>query len=131
MEQILKQLIELRVTEPQEQVFIEAAQLMRDANDIALDHGLHIEPVGLYITPARAIAAINRFLAAMEPERYLLVKDAAKILSVSQEKVSEWINAKRLEAVNVANPGTRPQYRIPKDALRNLAPERKYKPKYL
>ncbi len=104
---------------------------MQEANDIALYHGLDIEPVGQYITPAKAIAAVNRFLAAMEPERYLLVKDAAKILSVSQEKVSEWINAKRLEAVNVANPGTRPQYRIPKDALRNLAPERKYKPKYL
>ncbi len=131
MKQILKQLIELRSEEPQEQVFIEAAYLMRDANDIALENGLDIEPVGTYITPAKAIAAVNRFLAAMEPERYLLVKDAAKILSVSQDKVSEWINANRLEAVNVANPGKRPQYRIPMDALRNLKPERKYKPRYL
>ena len=131
MKQILKQLEELRVTEPQEQVFIEAAHLMQDANDIALDHGLDIEPVGLYITPAKAIAAVNRFLIAMEPERFLLIKDAAKILSVSQDKVSEWITANRLEAVNVANPGKRPQYRIAKAALRNLKPERKYKPKYL
>jgi len=48
MKRILKQLIELRSFEQEELVFIEAAALMRAANDIALEHGLDIKPVSTY-----------------------------------------------------------------------------------
>jgi excisionase family DNA binding protein len=61
----------------------------------------------------------------------LTVPEAAKVLSVAQAKVSEWIKAGRLQAVNVANQGKRPQYRIPREALANLQEPIKYKPKHL
>lgn len=135
MKQILKQLVELRAMEQEEQVFIEAAYLMREANEIALDNGLDIEPVGRYITPAKAIAAVNRFLIAMEPEGYLLVKDAAKVLKVSPNTVLQWISIGRLRAINVGQPAKRPQYRIAREALQSLGepiaepqPRKKIKP---
>ncbi len=132
MKKILTNLVELKEhPDKDDSIFEAASAYLRDANELAVSHG--IKPVCVFpmTNPIEAIAIVNRFIIEMEPERFLLVKDAAKILSVSQDKVSEWIAANRLEAVNVANPGKRPQYRIPMDALRNLKPERAYKPKHL
>ncbi len=110
---------------------MEAATYLRDANEIALENGLDITPVPYAITPAKAIAAVNRFIAQMTPEKFLTVPEAAEKLRVSQAKVSEWIKANRLKAVNVANSGKRPQYRISRIALENIAPEKQLKFKHL
>lgn len=132
MKTILVKLKELRDhPEPDEQTMIDAASYLRDASEIALGCGIDIEPVGDAITPAKAIAAVNRFIALMTPEKFLTVPEAAEILRVSQAKVSEWIKANRLKAVNVANPGKRPQYRISRLALENIAPEKAFKFKHL
>lgn len=132
LQRIKRELEELRANdEPDEGVFEQAALLLDKANEIAIAAGLDFRPAPKMTTPAKALVVVNRLLIESEPERYLLVGEAAKILSVSQDKISEWIKASRLEAVNVANPGKRPQYRIPRDALNRLLPERKYKPKFL
>jgi len=132
MKAILKQLQELRNhPEPDELTFIEAAALLRDANDIALEHGIEVKPVGAMVTPAKAIATVNRYIAQMSPERFLTIPEAAEILRVSQAKVAEWIKANRLKAVNVANSGKRPQYRISRLALENITAEKPFKFKHL
>ncbi len=132
MKTILRQLEELcQHPEPNEQVFADASSYLHDANEIAAQCGVDPETVYEFTNPIRALAAVRRLIAQTDPERFLLIRDAAKILSVSQDKVAEWIKANRLEAVNVANTGKRPQYRIPRDALRNLQPETKYKPRFL
>ena len=129
---ILAKIQELREhAEPDESIFIAASAYLRDAMNIAISHGIKPVQVASMTNPIQAIAIVNRFIIEMEPERFLTVPEAAKVLSVSQAKVSEWIKAGRLQAVNVANQGKRPQYRIPREALANLQEPIKYKPKHL
>ncbi len=134
MRHILRQLEALREhPEPDEQVFADAASYVREANDIAVQHGLDPVRVGTYLTPLRAIAIVNRLMQQVEPERFLSVPEAAKVLSVSPAKVADLIKNGRLEAVDVANRGKRPQYRIARESLLNVKPEshspvRRYKP---
>ncbi len=93
------------------------------------EHG--VEPVVVFraCSPLKAIALVRQLQSKMEPERWLLPQEAAKVLAVSQDKIYAWIREGRLSALNVANPGKRPQYRIPKEALLNI--KEPYKPKIL
>lgn len=133
MKTILKKLEALREhPEPDQQTFADAASYVREANEIAIQHGIEPLRVAEFINPIKAIAMVNRLMLLAEPERFLNVPEAAKVLSVSQAKIAEWIKANRLRAVNVANRGKRPQYRIAREDLLNLKPEQAaYKPKFL
>lgn len=134
MRHIIKQLEALREhPEPDEQVLADAASYVREANDIAIQQGVDPVRVGKYLRPIEAIAMVNRLMQVVEPERFLGVPEAAKVLSVSPTKVTELIKSGRLEAVDVANRGKRPQYRIARESLSNVkpveyTPVRRYKP---
>lgn len=132
MKQILKQLEELRQhPEPDEQTFVDASCYLQDANEIAAQCGVDPETVYRVTNPIRAIAAVRRLVSQAEPERFLTIPEAARVLCVSQGKISAWIKANRLRAVNVANSGKRPQYRISRLALESIAPEKPFKFKHL
>lgn len=53
---------------------------------------------------------------------FLTIKQTAKLMQVSPDKVRSWVRSNRLEAINVGLPGKRPQWRIPQDALRQIKP---------
>ncbi len=53
---------------------------------------------------------------------YLKIGQAAKLWQVSPTKVKRWIISGRLDAVNVGEPGKRPQYRLSPDSLKSLRP---------
>jgi len=50
-------------------------------------------------------------------EQFLKVNEAARILRVSPSKIRQWIASSRMEAVNVADYGKRPQWRINPECL--------------
>ena len=130
--EIRDKLIKMRADPvPDGSEFYDAAWYLRDANEIAAQYGIDPEPVGEVIWPMHALAAVNRFILKIEPEKFLTIPEAAGILRVSHAKVSEWIKTNRLKAVNVANPGKRPQYRISRSALENIQPEKPFKFKHL
>lgn len=58
---------------------------------------------------------------------FLLVSEVAEVMKVSPSKVRQWIEDGRLEAINVASSGSRHQWRIHEDALKNIGPPRKRK----
>jgi excisionase family DNA binding protein len=132
LESIKKALMQLRShPEPDEATFNEAASMLRAANDIAVQQGIQIEPVGSLCTPATALTIVSGYIKAIQPE-WLSAAEAATLLGVSQSKVADWIQADRLDAVNVAGKGKRASYRIHRLALSKLKPEskpvRRYKP---
>jgi len=130
---ILKSLIELR-NHPfvDEQTYADAASYAKEAGELAMLSGIQPERVSEMITPIAAIALVTRYIAALPPQEWLSVPDAATLLGVSQSKIAEWVKGDRLEAVNVAGKGKRACYRIHRLALSKLKPEnkpvRRYKP---
>lgn len=56
-------------------------------------------------------------------DTYLNVGEAAKAWKVSPSKVTAWIRAGRIKAVNVGQIGKRPQYRLHVDAIQALLPD--------
>lgn len=134
LNQIKRELESLRQDpEPDLATYEDAAGLLRQAYDIALAQGAGFRPVGSVCTPAQALLEVNRLIAAMPVGDFLNVPQAAKLLGVSQSKISEFIRAGRLEATNVGKQGKRPQWRIHREALRSIKPEtvvtsRRFKP---
>lgn len=126
LESIRRQLIILRgQPEYDEITFENAASLLRDANTLAAMQGTPTKPVGLVCSPIEAITLVSSYI---QPSEWLTVPDVATLIGVSQAKVAEWIKEKRLEAINVANKGKRPTYRINRNALNHIKPEQPKRP---
>ena len=122
--QIKKQLESIKETDdfPADQAMEYAASLLRSAYEIA-PQGIDWRHVKQFCSPSQAICEVNRIIAAtqpIEPQEFLNVAQAAKLLGVNASKVLSWIRSGKLPAIDSAT-GTRSAYRIRKCDLDALA----------
>ena len=104
LEKIRSQLIELREhPEPDETTFEDAASLLKQANELAILHGVDIESIGQMTTPAHAISVVSRYMLAIERSRSTIelatTKETAKLLNISERTL--WSYAESCELPRV------------------------------
>jgi len=111
--------------DPDELTFEYVSDLVRMANRIAAKKGIDIQTAGEMMRACDGLIIVSGYIAAIPPQEWITVPEAAALLSVHQSKITTWIREGRLTATDVASNGKRPTYRINRAALSNIRPPAK------
>lgn len=108
LEKIRNQLIELRQhPEPDETTFEDAASLLKQANELAIQYGIPFEPIGRMCNPADALNIVTRYLLAIKQAGTTLelvtTKEAAKLLNISERSLWNYAESGELPRVRMGS----------------------------